>query len=222
MPTRSKPAGKAPAAKPKPRTPVKAKAATKKPTVKRTPARPPATKATRPKRVLIGPVKRMMTSQRIAAARHKASPDEWKVIAEREGLPMRTCQHMYTRFVSDSGLLAIHDATGQKVLDETLLTYEGLIELFVEGTDKGETWAVKLGAGRSLLDVLRQRIELLVVMGRMPRSPQAHNDRLRVERMIREMAEVLERHNAEPEMIQDLLAVIDALDEVPETPALNA
>lgn len=163
----------------------------------------------------------MMLAQRITAARHKAKPDEWKVIAAREDLPVRTCQDMHARFVEESSLLAVNDPTGQKVLDETLLTYEALIELFGEGTDKGETWAVKLGAGRSLLDVLRQRIELLVAMGRIPRSIKASNDRLKVERMLRRMAEVLEQHDAEPDMIRDLLAVIDEPEYIETTPALN-
>lgn len=132
------------------------------------------------------------------------------MIAKREGIPARTCQHVYTRF--EAGYEVVSDSSGMKVLDETLALYNAAIENLSEGAVNGESWAVRVGATGRLMDALRQRVQLLVVMGRMPRSIQAQSDRLRVEQMLRRMAEVVERHEADPDLVRALLAIIDDPD----------
>lgn len=158
-------------------------------------------------------VERVLLAQRIAVARHKPVPDTWPVIAKREGVPQRTCEHVYSKHREQAA--ALEDPTGQKVLDETLAIYTETIALLGEATSQGESWAVRTGAARTLLDAARARVELLVVMGRMPRSIQASRDRQRVQVMLRRMAELLERHSASPELIRDLLGILDDEDEHP-------
>lgn len=152
-------------------------------------------------------VERVQLAQRIAAAKHAIPPETWDKIAKREGVPKRTCEYVYARYREQ--VVGLEDPTGQRILDESLLIYTETIALLGEATSKAETWIGRSAAAGKLLDAVKARIELLVVMGRMPRSIQASRDRIRVQTMLRKMAEVLERHGAEPDLIRDLLAIID-------------
>jgi chorismate mutase len=152
-------------------------------------------------------VERVQLAMRIAAARGKPKPDAWTVIARREGKPMRTCQYVYAKLVEQR--TPMDDPTGMSVLVETLDLYNEIIEFLAEAVRDADMWTARIGAARSIMDALKDRVELMIVMGRMPRSVAAASDRQRVHTMLRQMGEVLERHGVAPEVIEDLIAIID-------------
>jgi hypothetical protein len=144
---------------------------------------------------------------RVVAARHKPKPDTWPVIAKREGKALRVVQRAYADYVA--ARRKHHDPTGDAVIDETLHMYEGLIEWLAAAMEDADIWPAKLGASRQLMEALTNRIDLLVATGKMPRSIQAATDRQRAQILIRRMAEVLERRGAPPEMVRELLEILD-------------
>lgn len=152
-------------------------------------------------------IDRVQAGIRIAAARNKPKPDSWAAVAKSEGLSERACQRIFTDYTRAAE--RHQDPTGLPVLEETLLAYEEVIRWFASAAEDADQWSSRVAAARSMVDALKDRLELLIVMGRMPRSIQAAGDRQRVQAMVRRMAEVLERHDVDPEVIRDLLEVLE-------------
>lgn len=195
-----------PAARKKPAT--RKKSAKVEPTVGEQPEKPDGDR----KRMTM--VERVRLAERMTEARNKKKPDTWEAISKREGVPLRTCKYIYAQYHDEISKLG--DATGGRVLNETLILYGASIETLAWLSEFGETGAVRVGAVRSLLDAAKGRIELLAVMGRMPRSFRAVDELALLSLLVRRMAEVIERRGLEPEIVAEFLGLLDEVQPVIE------
>lgn len=150
---------------------------------------------------------RVELGARVVAARHKPKPDTWQAIAKREGRALRVVQRVYQEYRDRE--VKHTDPSGDAVIKETLQLYENVIEWLASAIEEADMWTAKTAASRQLMDALKDRIDLLVATGRMPRSIQAATDRQRAQIIVRRMAETLDRHGAPPELVRDLLGVLD-------------
>jgi len=95
------------------------------------------------------------------------------------------------------------------VIDETLQLYEELVDWLTGAMEDADLWTAKMSASRQLVDLVKDRIELLVVSGKMQRNIVAATDRQKVQVIIRRMAEVLDRNDIDPAVVRELLSVLD-------------
>lgn len=188
----------------------------KKPTrARRTPTKAPVRpREQKPSEKRLSMVERVRLAERIVAARNKAKPDTWPAISKREGIPERTLRDVHTKYLADMARLG--DTTGVEILSETLMLYTSMVERLSWEAEHAERAAERVGANRVLSEVLRVRIELLSVMGRMPRSFRAMDELAALQRLVRQVAEAVERHNFPPEVVQEFLALADSVQPVIE------
>lgn len=165
-------------------------------------------------------VERLRIAERVVVARAKAKPDTWKVIEQREKVPIRTLQSILAQYQDEMGKLG--DASGAPILQETLLLYTASIEKLAWEAEYGDNTASRVGATRSLLDAAKGRIELLAVMGRMPRSFRAMDELAALQRFVRRLAEIVERHELPPEVVHEFVALADEIQPVIEGTAQRA
>lgn len=146
--------------------------------------------------------------RRIANARLKKKPDTWAAVSKREGVPERTLRYMFAGYTVEQDLL--EDPVG--IVSETLDLFTAGIADFAaaarEASDAGNTNG-RIGAVRSMLDAAKARLELLSALRRLPRRLNVYDEQRRMEQMIVEMIEVIEKHKAEPELVHDLIRVIE-------------
>ena len=154
-------------------------------------------------------VERINLTRRIASARLKQKPDTWQVISKREGgIPPRTLRYIYAQYEAEQQMIADPIA----IVDETLALYtEAIKDLAQAAADaQGDgNMNAKVGALRTMLDAAKGRLELLAAVGRLPRRLRVYDEQARVERMIVEMAAVVEQYDVAPELVLDLLGVIE-------------
>ena len=205
----------------------KKRATAKRATVKRPAAKRSGKKRSGAKRKPInrkGPkmtmVERVKLAERIALARTQVPPVPWAEIAKREGVPERTCNHVYASYRDEQ--IKLGDGSGQAILSETLMLYTHSIEKLAYEAEVGENSASRVGAIRTLLDALKGRIEILAVMGRMPKSFRAMDELAALTRLVRRMAEVVERHGLPPEVVEEFLGLADEVQPIIDGTAEHA
>lgn len=165
-------------------------------------------------------VERLRLAERLVAARMKPKPDSWPTIAKREGLPARTCQYVFSQYQSDMRKLS--DNTGQPILAESLMLYTSSIEKLANEAEHGDTSAARVGAIRTMLDALKGRIELLAVLGRMPRSFRALDELVALQQFVRRLAEIVEEHSMPPEVVQEFVDLAREIQPIIEGTAVPA
>lgn len=180
--------------------PVAKKAAPKKPTVRKA--------ATPARRKRMNAYERVRLMKRLADRR--AVGETWASISKAEGKPIRTLQECLAEY---DEIEATHDDP-LGVVSETLLIYAKAIGIFAEEAANCEHPAVRVGAGRSMVDAAKGRLELLSAIGKMPRMLAAYRESADLERMFTEMGHVLEKHDADPQLIRDLLDVLGPKDQL--------
>lgn len=153
-------------------------------------------------RQAINPYERVQLMSRLAAYRADAKP--WTEIAKLEGKPIRTLQAVLSQY--ERTTKGHDDPLG--IVNETLLLYAEGISIFAEVAATAEMDTARIGAARSMLDAAKGRLELLSAIGKMPRMLSAYRDAADLDRVFRDMGQVLEQHDAPPELMRALLAVM--------------
>jgi hypothetical protein len=143
----------------------------------------------------------------------------WPEIARRHGLQERQARNVYREWREDKLAEEVAPRDASEWLFEALSMYQQIISTLAQTADDADNDAARVGALRTQMAAMDRHTELLLATGRLPRSLQASIDRQQVQVMIRRMAEVLERHDVQPEVIRDLLTVIDADDPTVGRPA---
>lgn len=159
-------------------------------------------------------VERMRLAERITVARTKPRPDPWAEIAKREKQPERTCQAIYAEYQEDMARLG--DNTGQPILAESLMLYTLSIERLAHEAEHADNASARIGAIRTMLDALKGRIELLAVLGRMPRSFRALDELAALQRFVRRLSEIVEAHQLPADVVHEFVALADEIQPVIE------
>jgi hypothetical protein len=159
-------------------------------------------------RTKVNPVQRVALQRRIAAARASEKPIPWAVIAAQEGHPVRTLQHMHQRWLEQQA--AYDDPLG--LIEHALNLYDEMMERLGEEIAHADHASARVGAVRTLMDLLARRLNLLILVGRMPRNMSDYTDFPKVQQMLIDMAGVLEKHNVGVEAIDDMLAIVERAD----------
>jgi chorismate mutase len=153
-------------------------------------------------------IERVRVQRRVAEARASEPPLTWEALASQEGVPERTLRHMHSQWVQVQELY--DDPLG--LIGETLDTLTALIDEASNDIANAPNANAKVGFTRVLLDLMVKRINLLIQVGRMPRNIGDYAEFPSVRQMILDMAEVVERHDLGPEVIDDLLAIVERAD----------
>lgn len=150
---------------------------------------------------------RVKLAQRVAAYRAEAPKKRlsWSQIEEKEGVPASTIRYIYAQWLDSQETME----DPLKIVEETLHLYTEAIEKFALEAQEGDNANARVGATRSMLEAAKGRLELLSAVGKLPRRLGAHQDVADVNRIVHEMAKIIERHNLGAEVIQELLSVVE-------------
>lgn len=154
----------------------------------------------------VGPVQKAQIQRRVAEARAQKKPVSWAVLSRREDVPERTLQYWHAKWIETQGFYDDPLA----VVGETLDTLSAQIEQVSVDLESAESDNAKIGFNRVLMDLMVKRINLLIQVGRMPRNIHDFESAGDVRQMIIQMAEVVEKHDLDPEVIEDLLSIVEA------------
>jgi len=154
----------------------------------------------------VGPVEKVQIQRRVALARAQAKPVGWAVLAKQEDVPVRTLSGWHTDWLKVQEFY--DDPLG--LVSESLDVISELIHVASADIAKNDANPnAKIGFIRVLLDLMVKRVNLLVQVGRMPRDIGDFEGAGKVRQMIQQMAEVVERHDLGPEVIDDLLSIVE-------------
>lgn len=149
---------------------------------------------------------RVKLQRRIAAYRAGPKPKTWKQIATLEKRPERTLQYIYAQYEAERDIL--DDPLG--IVEESLMLYgEGIATLSELASTPTDHVSARVGATRAMLEAVKGRLELLAATGRLPRRLDVYQQQRDAERILLNIAKVLERHDAEPGLLMELVAVLD-------------
>ena len=154
-------------------------------------------------RTKVNPVERVALQRRIAAARATDVP--WAVIARQEGHPIRTLQHMHERWLEQRA--AYDDPHG--VIEHALNLYDELLIRLGDEIAYADHSSARVGALRTLMDLIARRLNLLILVGKLPHNYADFAEVPGAREMIRRMGEVIERHDLPVEVLDDMLAIIE-------------
>lgn len=157
-------------------------------------------------------IQRLRLAERITVARAKDPPVEWAEIARSEKIPERTCYHVYASYRDEQ--VKLGDGSGVSILNETLMLYTYSIEKLAYEAEHGENSASRVGAIRTLLDANKGRIEILSVMGRMPRSFRAMDELAALTKLVRQIAEVVERHELPAAVVEEFIGLAEGVQPI--------
>jgi hypothetical protein len=150
-------------------------------------------------------IERVRVQRRIALGRASEPPVPWATLARQERVPERTLRHLHAEWLQVQEFYG--DPLG--VIAETLDTLTVLIEEAARDIQNAPPGNAKVGTMRVLIDLMVRRLNLLIQVGRMPRNIVDFEAESDVRRMIRQMAEVVEKHDLGVEVLDDFLAIID-------------
>lgn len=139
-------------------------------------------------------VDRVRFARHVIAARAKEPADSWEVISAREGASMALCQELFVQEREREDLES--DPTGMRVVEHTLALLNAGIETLAVIIRDAPTSGERIKAGLELIRLLKDRLRLLRVMGRLkiPETPPPGAEREAVNRMIARMIQVFEIH----------------------------
>lgn len=152
----------------------------------------------------IGVVGRVQRAQRIAIARAQSPAVPWDKIAADEDLSRTQCHRILADYQAED--LALGDPLG--LVRETLSIFNRSIELLGEMAENEKHVAYRTGAIRLLLEALGARIQLMVAAGLMPKRLSAQKDHDDAMVLVRKMAEVIQRHDLNDEVVDELIEVV--------------
>jgi hypothetical protein len=153
----------------------------------------------------LGMVARLECAQRLAIARAGSKPVSWETLAEQEDLSERQCRRIHEDFLSEG--LRLGDP--MNLVGQTLSLLDRSVTLLGDIAEGDAHDSVRIGAMRLLTETLGARIALMVGAGLMPRRLAQQRDHDDAVTLVRKMAEVIERRNLDPEIIDELLAVVE-------------
>jgi hypothetical protein len=130
----------------------------------------------------------------------------WATIADRHGLSERHCRTIWTE---QAAMLAIEDVGPLERVQEAILQYDCVLEDLALLAEQASHDAVRLGAVRSRLAAIEQRLVLFQMLGLLPRDLEC----LRNEREARDLARVLrtvfDRYGLPPEAEEEILSALN-------------
>lgn len=153
----------------------------------------------------LGMVARVECAQRLAIARAGSQPVPWETLAEQEDLSERQCRRIHGDYVNEG--LRLGDP--MNLVGQTLSLLERSVTLLGDIAEGDAHDSVRIGALRLLTETLGARISLMVGAGLMPRRISQQRDHDDAVTLVRRMAEVIQRRDLDPEVIDELLAVVD-------------
>lgn len=154
----------------------------------------------------LGMVGRIECAQRIAIARAQLKPVPWQRLARQEGLSERQCRRIHDDYISEG--LRLGDPLN--MVRESLSLLNRSITVLGDIAEGEAHDSIKIGALRLLTETLGARISLMVAAGLMPRRLTQQRDRDDAVAIVRRMALVIQSRDLDPEVIDELLAVVDA------------
>ncbi len=159
--------------------------------------------------------RKVARDREIVVDRHKGL--SWPIIAQRHGLQERQCRAIYAQW-RDSDKDPIRGLDPTEWLRETLCRYESLIGSLALIGESGDNDAARVGALRAQMQAMLHQSQLLIASGLMPRDLafHVHDERGQVIEMVNRMVAVLERHDLNPSVLDDLEQAIT--DEAPLSP----
>lgn len=135
----------------------------------------------------------------------------WPAVAQRDGLGERQCRAIYAaRRQEDAGELPGLDP--MEWLFDEFQRLEQLLSDLAGVAERADSSSAQVGAYKAKLTVMLHECELLVAAGLLPRSLRAHIEHADVADLIRRFVELLEKHNADPAVAGDFLALLDERD----------
>lgn len=153
----------------------------------------------------LGMVARVQLAQRLAVARAQPTPVHWDVLAERELLSVSQCHRILADYHAED--LQLGDPLG--LVRESLSIFGRTIALLGDLAEDDRTQAAaKVGALRLLLEALGARIQLMVSAGMMPRNLGAYRDQQDAVTLVRRLAEVIQHHDLDDKIVDELIAVV--------------
>jgi hypothetical protein len=131
----------------------------------------------------------------------------WPTIAQRHGLSERHCR---TIWADQAPVLSVEDFDPLELVREAIAQYDGLLEDLALLAESASQDAVRLGALKSKVSVIGERLVFLQAVGLLPRDLGL----LQQERDIRMIAHLLvdlfERYGLPPEAEEELLRALGA------------
>lgn len=152
---------------------------------------------------------RTQRARRIAAerarldARGRRSPVPWKTIASRHDITARQAQRIYSDFCAWEE--SQHDPLS--TVDEAILLRETLLDHLGELAVSADNSSAKVGACRAMLDMDRERLQLMQAVGRLPRNMARYRADVEFSMIVSEVSEVLERAGVGRETIEEIRQV---------------
>ena len=142
----------------------------------------------------------------IVAARMRGL--SWTTIAGSFGLTERQCQHILADYRASHPRLRERDPI--EIVDDMLDIYQGAQEELAEISATTTHAATRVGAIRTRLDAQAAQINLLMLVGVLPRDLGQLRHDLDVQELARQTLAVFDRHGVSIEAKRELLLVLRA------------
>lgn len=134
----------------------------------------------------------------------RAAPVPWKTIASRHGITARHAERIYAEFCA----WELSQADPLRTVDESILLREELLHTLGALVEEGDSPSAKVGACRAMLDVDRERLELMQAAGRLPRNLARYRAEAEFTTIVDEILDVLDRRGIERAALEDIQAIV--------------
>jgi hypothetical protein len=141
----------------------------------------------------------------------RAAPVPWRTIASRHGITARQAERIYVEFCA----WELSQADPLRTVDESILLREALLDQLGEIAVAGDSSSAQVGASKAMLDVDRDRLQLMQAVGRVPRNLRRHQADVEFVTIVDEILDLLERRGVEREALKDIQAIVRAHIDAP-------
>lgn len=136
--------------------------------------------------------------------RGRRSPVPWKTIAARHGITTRQAQRIYTDFCAWEE--SQHDPL--RTVDDAILLREALLDRLGDLAVSGDSSSAQVGACRAMLDVDRERLELMQAVGRLPRNMARYRAEVEFVQIVDEILKTLEGRGVGRDALEEIQTVV--------------
>lgn len=151
---------------------------------------------------------RTQRARKIAAERAKLDGRgrrvPWRTIASRHNITTRQAQRIYSDFCAWEE--SQHDPLS--TVDEAILLREMLLDRLGELAVSADNSSAQVGACRAMLDIDRERLQLMQAVGRLPRNMARYRADVEFVQIVGEILEALEQRGVGRDAVEEIQAVV--------------
>jgi hypothetical protein len=131
----------------------------------------------------------------------------WPQVASRHGVSETQARNIH-RAWRDGNQRVLASQEPMEWLWRTLERYESIQAQLAVIAASADNSAAQVGALRAQMDAIAAQTQLLVASGLLPRNLRAFREAGDMSRLIVRFVEILERHEVEPELVGELLELV--------------